>query len=361
MGTMTSTDKIRCLRAALLAVALASTLASALIVDAGSASAQLNWKPVATDDERIIFKVEDLGPGRFVRTFTQRMTADSTIEVGNWQSATAVARISLQVTGHNVYLYHIDPGEHASKRLRKALDWGPKDSIKNQLGHVSYRLARDGGRSCIAFAVMYSFAEGSGLPSNGLAGYYCTENELRPQRVIECLGETDYGVPACQVSKTASVPLDPIMRKLLARAEQGDAEAQFKLALRYGRLDSRKLWLWMCRAANRGYVDAKAELGLLYSHGKRRHIPQNTGLAYMWLSLAAKDGDRWAAASRDRLAADMTAKQIDDAKRLVSAWKAKECTIADVSAGSKLASPRCKDVGGYEVYMNKTGNVCQVN
>ena len=167
---------------------------------AGASAAALEWRTVEPEDEQIVFRAEDLTQGSFVRTSTQRMGTYTTIEVGKWSSPTADAGIVRQVAGDLTYLYSVDPGEYVSKVLKKALDWGPEDSIRNQLGPVSYRLAKDGGRSCIAFAIMYSYTDGTTLPSSRLAGYYCTENELRPQQVIACLGEADYGVPACPVS-----------------------------------------------------------------------------------------------------------------------------------------------------------------
>ncbi len=144
----------------------------------------------------------------------------------------------------------------------------------------------------MAFYVDFGSMASSDLPDTRLAGYYCTESELRPERVIQCLGGKIYGVRACQVSRTASIPDGPLMQKLLPRAEQGDAEAQLNLALRYGRRDTRKMWLWMCRAANQGYLDAQTQLGVLYRHGNTRRIPRDTGLAYMWFSLAASKGDK---------------------------------------------------------------------
>ena len=114
----------------------------------------------------------------------------------------------------------------------------------------------------------------------------------------------------------------PSIQEVRARAEEGDAKAQFDLALKYydGR-DNRKMWQWMCRAANQGHQGAQVHLGLLYRDGMKKPIPQNFSRAYMWFSLAASNGDNWAAIMRNYLAEKMTPAQILEAERMVREWK----------------------------------------
>ena len=133
-----------------------------------------------------------------------------------------------------------------------------------------------------------------------------------------------YG-PDDTVVEVSGKPLN--IQEVLAPAEQGDAKAQFDLALKYDGRDNRKMWQWMCRAANQGHQGAQVHLGLLYRHGIKKPIPQNFGQAYMWFSLAASNGDQWAAAMRKDLAEKMTPAKIAEAEKLVAEWKPGSCEL----------------------------------
>jgi TPR repeat protein len=107
-------------------------------------------------------------------------------------------------------------------------------------------------------------------------------------------------------------------------AEQGNADAQIRLAIMYedGRgglaQDYAEAAKWYRMAAEQGNVDAQATLGFKYEHGQG--VPQDYILAHMWLSLAAAKGypcgDKC-----DDLAAKMTPEQIAEAQRLAREWK----------------------------------------
>ena len=80
---------------------------------------------------------------------------------------------------------------------------------------------------------------------------------------------------------------------------------------------------WYRLAASRGLTDTQFNLGLNYADGLG--VPQDWVAAYMWLSLTATQASAAVRDTivrmRDSLAANMTAEQLDDARRLAREWK----------------------------------------
>ena len=77
-------------------------------------------------------------------------------------------------------------------------------------------------------------------------------------------------------------------------AEQGDAEAQYKLGLRYDYGDADTLYAkdefsWMSKAAEQGHAGAMAHLGSMYYKGKG--VPEDRKKATEWFLKAAEQGD----------------------------------------------------------------------
>ncbi len=107
-------------------------------------------------------------------------------------------------------------------------------------------------------------------------------------------------------------------------AEQGDADAQYNLALMYDRSygvpqDYVQARQWYEKAAAQGDARAQYNLGVRYarSHG----VPQDYVKAHKWFNLAAANGEKWGAKFRDVLANQMTPAQIDAAEKLAREWK----------------------------------------
>ena len=73
---------------------------------------------------------------------------------------------------------------------------------------------------------------------------------------------------------------------------------------------------WYRRAAEQGHIAAQYFLGLMLG----RTAPQDRVASYMWLALAAAQGDADAAKRRDALAVQMTTAQLDEGKRRASEW-----------------------------------------
>lgn len=90
---------------------------------------------------------------------------------------------------------------------------------------------------------------------------------------------------------------------------------------------------WYHEAARCGHVIAQLNLGELYSSGTG--VARDPVAAYVWLGLAARNGNRWAAARQVRIASNMSAAQRDAAAARLSAW------AVDAGCGSlRGAAPR---------------------
>ena len=117
------------------------------------------------------------------------------------------------------------------------------------------------------------------------------------------------------------------IEELRARAEQGEAVAQFSLGLAYatGRgvaQDDAEAVRWYRLAGDQGNPSGQLNLGLMYATG--RGVPQDYVQAYMWLSLSASRSsgetrDR-AVRSRDMVYENMTPDQRAEAQRLAREW-----------------------------------------
>ena len=109
-------------------------------------------------------------------------------------------------------------------------------------------------------------------------------------------------------------------------ATQGDAAAQFRLAIAYsfGRgvpEDDAEAARWYRLSAEQGYAAAQYHLGAAYAGG--RGVGQDDVQAHMWCNLAAAEGsEERAPERRNQVAAGMTPTQISDAQRLARNWDA---------------------------------------
>ena len=124
---------------------------------------------------------------------------------------------------------------------------------------------------------------------------------------------------------------DDDLAALITKADQGDAEAQYKLGLIYRNgqgvpQDNKEAARWYGLAADQGYALGQYNLGLMYAKG--RGVPQDYIQAYMWYNLAASNsrGDLrlLAVKGRNQAAKEMTPEAIAEAQRLASEWKPKE-------------------------------------
>ena len=84
-----------------------------------------------------------------------------------------------------------------------------------------------------------------------------------------------------------------VLRLLQPLAEQGDAEAQYKLGLMYANgqgvaQDYQQAFSWFQKSANQGYANAQYALGDLYFYGQ--NVTQDYQQAIVWYQKAAVQG-----------------------------------------------------------------------
>lgn len=131
---------------------------------------------------------------------------------------------------------------------------------------------------------------------------------------------------------TTTAPNGPSSDAVFKFAQQGNADAQYNLALMYlkglgVKQNSPKAVRLFQLAAKQGDVDAQNGLGVLYFIDEG--MAPNAVQAYMWLSLAATAGNAKSADMRDRVASNMTAQQIAQAQQLAMQCQTSRFTQCD--------------------------------
>jgi uncharacterized protein len=107
----------------------------------------------------------------------------------------------------------------------------------------------------------------------------------------------------------------------MAAAKQGDAYAQFNLALMFNSgigvpENYAEAAKWYRKAADQGLDNAQFNLGLLYKFGNG--VPENDAEAVKWFRKAADQGRADAPTNLDILKPKMTPQQIADAQALAA-------------------------------------------
>jgi TPR repeat protein len=116
----------------------------------------------------------------------------------------------------------------------------------------------------------------------------------------------------------------------LEAAEQGDAQAQYRLGRAYARglgvdQNNEEALKWLRKAAEKGDADAQFMLGGMYIKGQG--VTKNYGTAYMWIAFALSKSDptspgyRARAAVRDDLSRMMQNPQVSKAQRQAKNWE----------------------------------------
>ena len=110
--------------------------------------------------------------------------------------------------------------------------------------------------------------------------------------------QTALGLPSAAQQQPESV------EDLLEKAEQGDSQAQYDLAVHYasrgaGQLAADEAVHWLRQAAEQGHVEAQSDLGLLYLRGLG--VPRDSAEAAQWLRRAAEQGHVLSQADLGRL------------------------------------------------------------
>ena len=119
-------------------------------------------------------------------------------------------------------------------------------------------------------------------------------------------------------------------RELRPLAEQGHADAQYRLGVLYdyGKevpRDHAQALKWLRRAAEQGHAGAQHQLGLMLCMGYG--LPQDHERAYMWFQLAAGqlagEERKKAIAARDSVVPRLTPEQVARAQKMAREWQPK--------------------------------------
>jgi TPR repeat protein len=121
------------------------------------------------------------------------------------------------------------------------------------------------------------------------------------------------------LSATANAQSEFDEAKLLA--EQGDAEAQLNLGIRYANgegvpEDDAEAVKWYRLAAKQGLARAQSYLGIMYGNGDG--VPENYAEAVKWFRLAAAQGQEDAKRNRDIVAERLTPDQLTQAQQIAT-------------------------------------------
>ncbi len=127
-----------------------------------------------------------------------------------------------------------------------------------------------------------------------------------PQKVLAELSEVE-------ISSIQSFQLNQ------SKANQGDADAQFNLALLYYNgigtpQDTRYAIYWYTKAAEQGHVNAQYSLGHMYEYGDGG--PQDYKQAFFWYTKAAEQNHYFAKEDRDKMLEMMSQSQIEEVQKL---------------------------------------------
>jgi localization factor PodJL len=199
------------------------------------------------------------------------------------------------------------------------------------VGPMSLRVAAAKGDPSAAFEVAARMAEGRGVNQdfNQAIIWYqrSAQKGFAPaQYRLGTLYERGIGIKA-------DLPRAKIW--YARAAEQGNVKAMHNLAvLSAGRdaeaTDYATASKWFIGAAQHGLADSQYNLGVLYETGLG--VQRDAKQAYMWLSLAARSGDKEAGKRRDVVKASMSPQDARDADQMVSNWRARPMDRANNDA-----------------------------
>ena len=119
------------------------------------------------------------------------------------------------------------------------------------------------------------------------------------------------------VSTSIQVVAQANLEDMRARAEAGDALAQFLIGYSYEQgitvvQNYQEAVKWYRLAAAQGRGEALEQLGLMYDLG--RGVAQNYTRAYVWYSLAAAKGNANAASNRDEVRNQLSPQALEQAQ-----------------------------------------------
>jgi localization factor PodJL len=188
------------------------------------------------------------------------------------------------------------------------------------IGPASLRQAALRGEAAAQFEIAARFATGLGVPRDlpealRWYGRAAAQGMALAQYRLAMFYERGWGTPA-----------DPERaRAWYARAaEQGNVKSMHNLAVisaSGSRSDFATAARWFAQAADLGLADSQFNLAVLYQNGLG--VPKDPRLAYKWLTLAARTGDREAASRLAEIKGRLTPDDLQEAEAMVAAWRAR--------------------------------------
>jgi GAF domain-containing protein len=142
------------------------------------------------------------------------------------------------------------------------------------------------------------------------------------QSLVEA-ASTPSGQSATTQHSIAQPPRPKSLPELRKLADQGDAEAQWQMGVRFHNAegvprDDAQAMQWFQRAAEQGHVTAQSALGAYYFAA--RGVPKDLSKAYFWSVIAMAQGDEISKGRLELLASQMTHAQVDAARQQAEAW-----------------------------------------
>lgn len=154
-------------------------------------------------------------------------------------------------------------------------------------------------------------------------------------------------LPADRPGREPEKPAVLTTGQIVAAAERGDADAQFKLASKYqhgqGGIPQSlaKAVAWYCKAAEQGHAGAQYNLGLLYRNGKG--VEQSFVQAAKWLRKAAEQD--YAGAQYELGVLYQKGRGVEQSEQQMLYWYRKAAEQGHVNAKKQLAALRKKGQG----------------
>jgi len=135
----------------------------------------------------------------------------------------------------------------------------------------------------------------------------------------------------------------------LKAANQGLAEAQFKLGVRYfeygktAKENYTTAFTWFYKAANQGIAEAQFNVALMYQLG--RGVPTNKVEGYKWYNIAAAQGFAKAAGARELLAGELPRADVVEAEKRAGAFAAHRIFKSQRILAGEGISPKASGTG----------------
>jgi hypothetical protein len=143
------------------------------------------------------------------------------------------------------------------------------------------------------------------------------------QQLLVEAASTPSGQSSTDQRPAAQRPRPKSLADLRKLADQGDADAQWQMGVRFHNgdgvaHDDAQAMQWFRRAAEQGHVTAQATLGAYYWAG--RGVSQDLSQAYFWSALALAQGDENSKSRLEGLASQMTRVQVSAARQRAEVW-----------------------------------------